>query len=256
MAGTYKGRQFVRQREIVCGDYMDADVFPVFQPPGKRRKKCKPTKEAQKKLNQRDAERRFRRLLLLNFTEQDVYLTLSYSREPESREQAARDCKNFLRRVKYALGKRGTELKWMKCTVGGAEGTRTHHHLILSGGLDRDELEGLWGLGYANSRRLRLDLDGAQGLSRYITRQKRTSYRRWSGSRNLARPEPRQTDGEISLRELGDLAADVERGSWGRVEALYPGWEIIEARADWNTVNRGVYVRLELRRKRPGRRRE
>jgi len=253
MARTYKGRTFVRETAYICGDYMDVDVYPVYQRPGKRRQKSKPTREIQRKLNQRNRERAFRRLLLLNFSEKDLYLTLSYAQEPESREAAQRALAAYLRRVKRRREKAGlAPLRYMACTVGGLAGTRTHHHLILSGDLSREELEDLWGLGYANTRRLRLDQDGAEGLSRYITRQKTASYRKWTSSRNLQRPEPQQRDGAISPRELGDLAAEADRGSWDRLEARFPGWEIIGARAEYNPVNGGVYVRLELKRRRDG----
>ncbi len=68
----YKGRLFIRQLAYVCGNFMDADIFPVFQKPGMRRTRCKPSSEVQKKLNQKNAERKvrtgtrnFRRRILL-----------------------------------------------------------------------------------------------------------------------------------------------------------------------------------------------
>ena len=54
----YKGRYFVRQTMYVCGDYMDADIYPVYQPAGKRRKKCRPTSKIQERLNQKNAEKK------------------------------------------------------------------------------------------------------------------------------------------------------------------------------------------------------
>ena len=32
----YKGRNFNRESVYVCGDYIDGDIYPVFQPAGKR----------------------------------------------------------------------------------------------------------------------------------------------------------------------------------------------------------------------------
>ena len=43
MRRKYQGRTFVRETAYVCGDYMDADIYPVFQQPGIRRAKSKPT---------------------------------------------------------------------------------------------------------------------------------------------------------------------------------------------------------------------
>ena len=39
----YQGRTFIRESVYVCGNYMDADIYPVFQKPGRRRSRCKPT---------------------------------------------------------------------------------------------------------------------------------------------------------------------------------------------------------------------
>ena len=47
----YTGRTFNRESVYVCGDYMDGDIYPVFQAPGKRRSRCKPTSEIQQRKN-------------------------------------------------------------------------------------------------------------------------------------------------------------------------------------------------------------
>ena len=47
----YQGRTFIRESVYVCGNYMDADIYPVFQKPGRRRSRCKPTSEIQRRLN-------------------------------------------------------------------------------------------------------------------------------------------------------------------------------------------------------------
>ena len=33
--GMYKGRTFIRERVHVCGNYLDTEIYPVFQVPGK-----------------------------------------------------------------------------------------------------------------------------------------------------------------------------------------------------------------------------
>ena len=68
----YQGRYFTRSRVNVCGDYIDADIYPVFQPAGKRRKKCKPTSEIQKKLNQRNAAKHLVHMVRSNFGPEDM----------------------------------------------------------------------------------------------------------------------------------------------------------------------------------------
>ena len=96
----YRGRYFIRESVYVCGNYMDADIYPVFQPAGKRRARCKPTSAIQERLNQKNAEKKITRLAHANFTEEDLALHLTYEFLPESEEQAQRDLYNYIRRVK------------------------------------------------------------------------------------------------------------------------------------------------------------
>lgn len=78
------------------------DIFPVFEYQRGRSRKRKPTTEMQKKLNQRNAERKLIRLLNTNFTKHDIRFDLTYSpeNEPPTPEDAQRQLQNFLRRVK------------------------------------------------------------------------------------------------------------------------------------------------------------
>ena len=95
----YRGRTFNRERVYVCGDYLDGDIYPVFQKPGERRKRCRPTSEIQKKLNQRNAAKRLTRIVHMNFTSRDLALHLTYdpTHTPESAEDALRIVQNYLR---------------------------------------------------------------------------------------------------------------------------------------------------------------
>ena len=138
------------------GNYMDADIYPVFQKPGRRRSRCKPTSEIQRRLNQKNAEKRLTRLVHTNFTEDDIALHLTYrpGEEPETKEGAQRDLQNYIRRLKRRYTKLGKEFKYISCTEYGKKTNRIHHHLIISGGLDRDEIEKLWGASVCSSGRM------------------------------------------------------------------------------------------------------
>lgn len=251
----YRGRTFQRETAYVAGDFIDGDIYPVFQPPGKRRKKCRPTSAIQKRINQRNAEKKLARLIHANFSERDLVLHLTYRAEdlPADEEAAKKDVRNYLRRVKRVYKKAGIELRYIYITERGAKSGRVHHHLILSGGVDRDELERMWGRGYANSHRLQLEDEGAAPLAKYITKQRkeegeRVTYRRWTGSRNLAQPELIQHDGELTAEDVLDAAEAVEEGrgeAW--LEARFPGYRCVRISAERNVINRGVYMRYTLR---------
>ena len=252
----YKGRWFVRESIYICGDYMDADVYPVFQPAGKRRKKCKPTSEIQAKLNQRNAEKKITRLVHANFNEEDIALHLTYREEDRPADHAAaqRDLYNFLRRCRRKYKKLDIELKYISCTEEGSLNGRIHHHLFLSGGLDRDALEKLWGKGYANSKRLQFEEDGVAGLAHYTVKN-RNSYRRWNQSKNLVQPVPIVHDAVITQSELSEMAEEIEKkNAWQYFEAIYPDFLLVCAAAIQNAVNRGIYVHFDMRRKKKGRR--
>lgn len=247
----YRGKYFNRERAYVCGDYMDGDIYPVFQRPGERRKRSKPTSAIQARLNQKNAEKKLTRLVHANFTERDLalHLTLAPGREPKDEKDAKRILANYIRRLKRLYRKLGLELKYITRIEYGGRGGRVHYHLIISGGVDRDELEKLWGLGYANSKRLQFGEDGVAGLARYMVKD-RTSYRRWNQSRNLVIPEPVERDGEIGMEELEGLTEDIEGGTahdW--FEKRYPGFVLVEASWTRNNINRGAYVSFTMRRR-------
>lgn len=247
----YKGRYFIRESVYVCGDYMDADIYPVYQPAGKRRKRCKPTSEIQEKLNQKNAERKITRLAHNNFTERDIALHLTYDIQPDSPEQAQRDLYNFMRRVKRKRKKLGLpELKYLSCTEVGKRNGRVHHHVIMSGGMDRDILEELWGKGFANSKRLQFKEDGITGLAHYIVKD-RMFFKRWNQSRNLVMPEPFVKDGAVTLADMEEMQEATEsKAEWMYFEERYPDFILTEATFTRNNINRGGYIHFEMRRRR------
>lgn len=252
----YTGKTFNRERIYICGDFMDGDIYPVFQPAGKRRSRCKPTSEIQKRLNQRNAERKLTRLVHANFGEEDIALHLTYRRgeEPETEEEARKILSNYIRRLKRAYSKQGKELKYISCTEYGKRGGRVHHHLIINAGLSRDETEKIWGHGYANSKRLQFDENGATGLARYMTKD-RHFYKRWNQSRNLVTPQAATFDGRISMGDINDIAEEIEAGfGGGQFEKIYPDFELTEVSVYRNNINRGAYIHFEMRRKTRSRR--
>lgn len=248
----YQGRYFTRSRVNVCGEFMDGDIYPVYQPAGKRRKRCNPTKEIQSKLNQRNAEKKLTRLAHLNFTENDLALHLTYrdGEKPETIEEAERILDNYIRCLRRKYTKAGLVLKYIRATERGGKNGRIHHHLIVSGGLDRDLLEETWGRGYANSKRLQFDEHGITGLAHYVAKD-RVTFKRWSGSRNLIKPEPVVKDNEYNMGDVEDIVDLIEtKNIWAYFEERYPEYELIDAKYTQNGVNRGYYIHFEMRRRR------
>ena len=245
-------RVLYRETRYICGDYMDVDIYPVFRRQSGRGKKAKPTSEVQEKLNARNAERKLLRLLHTNFTGMDYEIHLTYRDAdlPKSEEEAKKRVDNFMRRVKRRFEKflPGKELRYIIVDEGGAgewEG-RFHHHVTISGGIDRTELEELWGHGYANCRQLQFTEDGVAGLARYITKGKKAAgRRRWRASKNLKQPEKKERDGRISKKMLKELVAEESAGIriFGK---MYEGYVLSSAKGFENGFNGGYYAHLTL----------
>lgn len=243
-------RTVYREKRYYCGEYLDVYIFPVYET-GKGRsgrgKKRKPSSAAQKKLNQRHREEKLVRLLHANFTPDDLELHLTYEANPDGDEEAKRELANFLRRVRRYRQRHGLEpLKYIAVTERGKSGGRYHNHITLNGGIDRDVLESLWGLGYANSRRLQFTENGLAGLGHYITKTPIGS-KAWNASKNLIDPEPKTRDGRISARQAEELLRDTTNNA--EYEKLYPGYFLSDAGAFHNEVNGGYYVAARFYRK-------
>lgn len=248
----------IRTSTYKSGEYFDSALFPVFRKQGARRKKFRPTSEVQERLNGYNSRMKLVRLLHANFTEGDTELHLTYNDKamPQSEKEAKRDVQNFLRRVRRIYKKLSIELKYIWVTEKGAKSERVHHHITLSKGADRNELEDIWEKGYANSKRLRFNGDGLKGLAHYITKQK-LYFRRWNCSKNLNKPDCSQRHNAVSNRTMKDIFDDFsEMGESLTIEKysklfekLYPGYEVTSLEAEKNNVNQGYYIKIFGRRK-------
>lgn len=149
-----------------AGDQLEADIYPVFgnrqdAPRTKRRNESRP---AQKNLNNKRARRYLNNLVNANFGEGDLWCTFTYDDKhlPADPDEADRRFANFIRRVNRRRKKAGLENVKYICVTEYVEDegkkTRCHHHVIMSGDVDRDELEKVWGQGKRNHTR-RIDPD-------------------------------------------------------------------------------------------------
>lgn len=62
----------------MCGDYLEAHIFPVYRKSISRRKKSKPSRECQQKLNDISAENKCIRIVHANFSYKDMKIDLTY----------------------------------------------------------------------------------------------------------------------------------------------------------------------------------
>ena len=257
------GRMGYRRRTTVSGPRIDAEVFPVFgrQQRGElRRARYQMTREAQQRANDERSRRHLIQLVEANFTEKDVALTLSYRGTAPDPARVDMDVRNFINRVKRARARRNLgELKYIY-SIGGDEmpaagysGKRPHVHMIMSGGIDRDMLERIWGKGFANADRLQPGTEGLGGIAVYLTRQKqdrpeKPGARKWRGSRNLKQPVRRSRDARMTNSRVKRIAYDFRNEAREVMEKLYPGYAFQECEVRYSDVIDGVYIRCVLRR--------
>lgn len=251
------GQMRYRVKTIESGDIREALIYPAWGRAEERRARQalkQGTPERQRRYEDRQSVEHFVRLLNTNFGPEDIHLTLTYQGTPPNWERGAKDVRNYLRRVKRERVKRGLpEMKYVKVQEDQEDGElkRMHHHLVISGGISREELEKLWGKGYANADRLQPTEEGLRALGVYLLKNQRQGRyaRRWQGSRNLKQPKVRISNSKLSTRRVRELARDFEGNARRIVEAVYPGWRFVSGEEPrYSDVVSGVYLRVTLRR--------
>lgn len=243
-----------RQTLYKCGEYMDAQVYPVYKRPGQRAKRAKPTSEVQQRLNEYNAMQCFLRLLHLNFTNKDLELHLTYNEGayPQSYEEALKDSQNYKRRIKKYYKEKGIDVKILWIIAKGDSSERIHHHVTITGGVDRDILESEWKKGFANTKRLKFGKDGLKGLAYYMTKQKHAGFRKWNATKNMIKPSAREKNNVISNLKMKEMQKDLNEMGQALfidkysdvLDRMYPGHEISDIQIIENGFNHGYYMKV------------
>lgn len=240
-------RHNCRYKEIDWFEYSEEEQQAVRNT---RQTKTRASPPKIKKLNNEYSRKIFRWLLFNNFGKGDYHLTLTFEEELP-REQARRELTNFIQRLRRYYNKQAVTFKYMYVTEDKRSGSRLHYHIVLSGGVSRDEIENRWHCGWANVDRLKPDKkDGLFGLSKYLTKSKKHCdkfERSWNCSTNLKRPDIVTDDNRISKKRMRKLQ-NAKRNDEVKeeVEKLYKGWTLIDSEVGHNEVTGRPYVRLRL----------
>ena len=277
---------FEREKKIDCGDYREVDVIPRTDNAekavkGKRGKKKKVTEPKQRDLNEKNSKRYLVQLANGNFGIGDIHITLTYNSTclPGNEEEAEVVVKNYLRRIAYRRIKLGLEpLKYILVTEYGYEKDgdkliRIHHHIIMNGGMPRDDMELMWTMerinwkkaqtdqeyrksikliGWANADRLQVNENGIEGLCKYITKNPK-GKKRWSSSRNLERPvQHPPADSKYSRRQIENAAKSNDCGR-AFFEKQFPDYDIKEIKVEYYEQT-GWHIYMKMWRKKPKKR--
>ena len=156
------------------------------------------TTKAQEKANERKDIHELTIRMNANFTEDDYHIILTYQKSdrPPTPDEAKRDRRNFLRRMKEAYKENGLELKYIALTGYGVRGA-PHHHIVISGNLSPAKMARIWNQGRLHSTPME-DSGEYSKLAAYFASHRKNwkahdgKGRMWTCSRNLIRPESKK----------------------------------------------------------------
>lgn len=244
-------------KTIQSGDMLESEIYPVYEKRKDvpRREKEKLSKEIQEKLNEKNAKKKYVRIVNTNFTKNDLMVTLTYQdKYLPTEKQAKKDVVNYLNRIKRYRKKMGLEeLKYVyvlefvdEAVQHKSKKIRVHHHIIMNA-MDRDIAEDIWGKGRAEAKRLQPDEFGLEGMARYMVKDSRG--KRWYGSRNLKKPTVKRAITKLTKRRAEKLALN-ENMHEEIFEALYSNkYKFNDCNTFISDITGGFYLYCRMRKR-------
>lgn len=224
--------KFIREKKVSFGTgFLDVDLFEAddeYTPPLKRAGRYRISPPHIIAANERHSKNHLRQIIMHNFGRGDYYITPTYADGPPDVSAAQRELTNYIGRLKRLYKKHGVEFRAVYVTEGGrhkTDGTRTriHHHIVVPGGVPRDEIEQAWTKrrkgdavkrGFCNTAVITPE-DGERGCERiaeYMAKSRTKSpgkgVRRWNATRNIKRPVETVIDNKFSRRQTEGFISD------------------------------------------------
>mgnify|MGYP001138367716 CR=1 FL=1 len=259
-------------KEIRAGDQFEVEIYPQFtnmnEVPPEGRSIRKDNDKAQRNLNDKNARKYVERLINENFTDNDLWITLTYDDEhlpPDGDIDAAiKNMQRFIRRVNYQRKKRGlSNAKYVYVTeYNPTEEIRWHHHIVMDGQMKMDVVEACWKQSSRNEvRRLKKDENDLSGMANYIVKEKERvkSEKRWNSSQGLKDPDirvvhsKRPTKTQGSYKKIATYVEEMRKGHEqvkAQMKKWYPDFSFTDAGIYYNDFNSMFYIRARLRKRR------
>lgn len=193
------------ERRIRSGKVLEVFRYFSLRRPGAkipRGENQKKSSHQQLIRNYVNAKKNLTRLVNANFGPGDLYITLTYEAPQPSPDRAKQELAKYIRRLREYGKKNGITIKWIAVTEY-REGSRPHHHMIISG-IGGDMARLMWQTepdpkrrgkrrrwaGHGRAPNDTLDRSGDyEFLARYIGKEDKPGEHRWTASRNLKKPE-------------------------------------------------------------------
>lgn len=248
------------QKDYLCGVYLESIIAPgnnawhgeALEDPCLKEELKITRSEKERWLKRRadkKAENRLIRLIRTNFSEKDLALHLTYEEEPTSLDLAKKDVQNFFRRLKRAYKTRGIKLKYIWVLDKGRLNGRLHFHTIISGGVDAQILQNIWGLGRAQASHLKFGKNALAGFVKYVQKCK-LLYRRYSCSKNLDKPIVSYPVEQPTARDVYFMEQELDNPAFW--EKKYPNYELLYFEFYQIDENHAPVIRLLFEKKRIG----
>lgn len=184
----------------VAGKTVEVSKYYSVRCPGAKGEKREPRKdvttEAQKRVNQRRAETKLRRLMNTNFNDGDYLIRFDFSKNiPKDSEEMQKITSAFIKNLRRKLKKLGKEFKYIYVKEVGKRGGR-HIHMVMNK-CDTDLIRQTWTHGGIHIDPLFTNGQYADVASYFIKYADRTEQteggeligKRWYASRNLKKPK-------------------------------------------------------------------
>lgn len=251
-----------RTKTIKAGNVLECEIYPVWNTRNSlsRAKKAKESRETQKRLNLKNAQKNVMRLINTNFCDSDIWGTFTYETKklPATVELAQKEMSKFIRRLKYYAERHNfPPLKYVYTTEFEDDEEkgkkRVHHHIVINFP-DRDIAEKLWRNGArTQTRRLQADKSGYNGLSVYIMKDPKGT-KRYVTSKNLKKPQITISDSKFSRKRIKNVAINGEITARNVFENEYRGYEYITSSATVSNYVTGTYLYVKMYKKSQNRR--
>ena len=235
-----------RVKTIRAGNMQIVKAYPArvdyTQP---RRTRSKPSREVQKKLNDRNRAEQFRMLLLTNFSKVDLFATLTFEQEPEDKTKALGKLKYFLKKLRKASTGEIKYLGVIETQNTDSEAVRIHIHIIISGA-DYAAIKKTWIYGVVKIQKMKDALDTAGYLSKTFAEMPAGEHH-YVRSRNLENPaiETKTLDVRY-LPDIEELEAIIKCPK-EYAAVFYPDYELMTEPEIWkSSYMPGCYVRIEM----------
>lgn len=246
--------KWYRTATIKAGPIVEIESYPLWHTKAeasRAREVKKKTRAAQQIVNERNLIKRTIRRANASFTGRDLFITLTYAGEVPDEEQARKDIRNYIKRVRTWRRRHGLpEMQYIHVIEfddGSGKRKRIHFHMLMTG-MDRDAAEKLWEKGRANSKRLQPDERGLERVVRYMLKAKR-STRRCTCSRNITEPTVTVSDKRMSARKVERLALGLPEVARDVLERMYKGYEYLDCDVKLSEFVAGAYVYAKMRRR-------